>query len=230
MAINCLIIDDEPSSRAVLRNYIDKLELLRLVHEFSNAIDAMSFLSKKSEKIDLIFLDINMPKISGVFFYKSLQNPPRVVFTTAYSEYAVDAFDLNALDYLLKPFSFDRFLTAVNKLMLLESQESKEQQNNPVFIKADKRLHKVLPDSILFLEAYGDYVKIHFENSYLLTYNTLKNLLSELPSTFVKVHKSYVINIQKSNSIEGNQVILHQHKIPVGNTYKNAFLKRFKNS
>jgi DNA-binding LytR/AlgR family response regulator len=229
MQIKCLIIDDEPSSLSVLKNYINKVEFISLIQEFSNAIDAMNFLSKNHE-IDLIFLDINMPKISGLSFYKSLQNPPLVIFTTAYSEYAVEAFNVNAVDYLLKPFSFDRFLTAVNKFIYIQSKAQKKEQIEPIFIKSDKKLHKVFPDAIFFIEAYGDYVKIHLENSFLLTYNTFKNVLSDLPPTFIKVHKSYAINIKKASSIEGNQVVINQQKIPIGNTYKADFLERFKNS
>jgi DNA-binding LytR/AlgR family response regulator len=229
MQINCLIIDDEPTSLSIVRNYIDKLSFLTLVDEFSNAIDAMSFLSK-NHSIDLIFLDINMPKISGLSFYQSLQNPPAVIFTTAYSEYAVDAFNVNAVDYLLKPFSFDRFLTAVNKFVLASSNDQKQEQNHPIFIKSDKRLHKVFPESIFYIEAYGDYVKIHLEGSFLLTNNTFKNILSELPSSIIKIHKSYAVNIKKVSSIDGNQVVVNQQKIPIGNTYKNDFLERFKNS
>jgi len=229
MQINCLIIDDEPTSLSILRNYIDKLDFLTLVNEFSNAIDTMHFLSK-NYTVDLIFLDINMPKISGLSFYQSLQNPPAVIFTTAYSEYAVDAFNVNAVDYLLKPFSFDRFLTAVNKFVLVQSNGQKVEQNDPIFVKSDKKLHKVFPEAIFYIEAYGDYVKIHLEDSFLLTYSTFKNILSELPSTIMKIHKSYAVNIKKTSSIEGNQVVINQQKIPIGNTYKNEFLERFKNS
>lgn len=228
MTINCIIIDDEPSSLSILRNYIEKVDFIVLIAEFSNAIDALNYLSKNGE-VDLIFLDINMPKISGLSFYKSLQNPPSVIFTTAYSEYAVEAFNVSALDYLLKPFSFDRFLTAVNKLIHQKSKETK-QETKPLFIKSDKKIHKVLPEAITYIEAYGDYVKIHLEDSFLLTYNTFKNVLAELPSIIVKVHKSYAVNITKAHSIEGNQVVVNQQKIPIGNTYKNDFLERFRNS
>jgi DNA-binding LytR/AlgR family response regulator len=228
MTINCIIIDDEPSSLSILRNYIEKVDFMVLREGFSNAFDALNYLSKNDE-IDLIFLDINMPKISGLSFYKSLQNPQSVIFTTAYSEYAVEAFNVSALDYLLKPFSFDRFLTAVNKFIHLKSKETKK-VTKPLFIKSDKKIHKVLPEAILYVEAYGDYVKIHLDDSFLLTYNTFKNILSELPPTIVRVHKSFAVNITKAHSVEGNQVVVNHQKIPIGNTYKNHFLERFKNS
>ena len=229
MKINCLIIDDEPSSQTVLKNYIDKIDFLVLVNSCANAVEAMDFLSKENS-IHLVFLDINMPKISGLSFYQSLQNPPAVIFTTAYSEYAIHAFDVNAIDYLLKPFSFDRFLKAVNKYAALhQSGKSYEKISSPVLIKADKKLHRISPDDILFIEAYGDYVKIHLVGTFLLTNNTFKNILIQLPSCFIQTHKSFAVNLEKATSVDGNQVIIHQQKIPIGMRFKTVFLERFKN-
>lgn len=227
MKINCLIIDDEPSSLNVLKNYIQHLDFLNLIDEFSNAIDAMEFLSRNNS-IDLIFLDINMPKISGLSFYQSLQNPPAVIFTTAYSEHAVEAFNVSAIDYLLKPFSFDRFLTAVNKFKQTRTEQKPSIDDSPIFIKSDKKLYKLAPKSIYYIEAFGDYVKVHLEDRFLLTYNTFKNVLNDLPSTFIKIHKSYAINIEKATSIEGNRVVVNDQLLPIGETFKSSFLERFK--
>ena len=228
MKINCLIIDDEPSSQIVLKNHLKKVDFLNLSGTCNNAVEALSFLSQES--VDLIFLDINMPKISGLSFYKSLRNPPAVIFTTAYSEYAVEAFDVSAVDYLLKPFSFERFLSAVNKVVtLIQSKEPEKQASETILIKADKKLHKIDVNSIFCIEAFGDYVKIHLEDRFLLTNNTFKKILSLLPSRFIQVHKSFAVQLSKATTIEGNQVVVNGQKIPLGEKYRSGFLQKFKN-
>lgn len=228
MKIKCLIVDDEPTSQSVLKNFIQMVDYLEIVAVCNNSIEAMGVL--KSEAVDLIFLDVNMPKISGVSFYKSLQNPPLVIFTTAYSEHAIEAFNVNAIDYLLKPFSFDRFLTATNKALdSLSSGENQSSKSPSILVKSDKKLHKITTSSISFIEAYGDYVKIYLESRFIITNNTFKNILSSLPKNFVQVHKSFAINLQKAEVVEGNQVLIDEHKIPVGAKFKPDFLSRFKN-
>ena len=152
MLINCLIIDDEPSSQNVLKSFINKIDYLNLMHVCNNAIEALAYL--KNNAVDLLFLDINMPQLSGVSFYKSLQNPPKVIFTTAYSEYALEGFNLNATDYLLKPFSFERFVQAVSKL-----KDVNNYQVENIVIKADKKLHQIKIDDIYFIESLGDYIR-----------------------------------------------------------------------
>lgn len=225
MTLRCLIIDDEPSSQLVLKTFISDVGFLKLCGIANNAIEALNLLKMHTD-IDLLFLDINMPKISGLTFYKSLQNPPNVIFTTAYSQYAVDGFEVSAIDYLLKPFSFDRFFKAVNKA--LENQNGKEtkiQEEPFILIKSSKTLHKVNPNDILFIEALGDYVKIHLQTSYLLTNNTFTAVLELLPeSMFIRTHKSFAINFEKMNSLEGNLITINNHKIPVGQKYKADFL------
>ena len=228
MKINCLIIDDEPSSQVVLKKYLKDVDFLALSGVCNNAVEAMSFLTK--ENVDLIFLDINMPKISGLSFYKSLKNPPAVVFTTAYSEHAVEAFDVSAVDYLLKPFSFERFLGAVNKVVaLIQSKNPEKKVSETILIKADKKLHKIDVDSVFCIEAFGDYVKIHLEDRFLLTNNTFKKILSLLPANFIQVHKSFAVQLDKATTIEGNQVIVNDQKIPLGEKYRSGFLSKFKN-
>lgn len=225
MTLRCLIIDDEPSSQLVLKTFIADVGFLELCGIANNAVEAMNLLQDHTD-IDLLFLDINMPKISGLTFYKSLQNPPHVIFTTAYSQYAIEGFEVNAVDYLLKPFSFDRFFKAVNKVLENPSgQELKNHEDFFVLIKSGKTLHKVDPDDILFIEALGDYVKVHLETSYLLTNNTFKSVLESLPELmFIRTHKSYAINFKKMNSLEGHLITIHNHKIPIGQKYKAAFL------
>ena len=225
MKINCLIIDDEPSSQMVLKHFIADVGFLELVGVCNNAVDAIEAL-KGSSNIDLLFLDINMPKISGLTFYKSLQNPPEVIFTTAYPQYAVEGFEVNAIDYLLKPFSFDRFFTAVNKV-IEKTYANENKPNDPPFIlvKSSKTLHKIPVEDILFVEAYGDYVKVHLEDQYILTNSTFTSILDSLPNDFfVRTHKSFAINFKKMNTISGNQITIQKHKIPIGQKYRTDFL------
>jgi len=225
MTLRCLIIDDEPSSQLVLKTFIADVGFLELCGIANNAVEGLNLLKQHAD-IDLLFLDINMPKISGLTFYKSLQNPPHVIFTTAYSQYAIEGFEVNAVDYLLKPFSFDRFFKAVNKV--IENQSGKEVKNHEdsfILIKSSKTLHKVNPSDILFIEALGDYVKVHLETSYLLTNNTFTSVLEILPELmFIRTHKSFAINFAKMNSLEGNLITINDHKIPVGQKYKAEFL------
>ena len=221
MKISCIIIDDEPSSQNVLISFINKIDYLELKHVCNDALEALEYL--KNNTIDLLFLDINMPQLSGISFYKSLQNPPKVIFTTAYSEYAIEGFDLDALDYLLKPFSFDRFVKAGSK-----TKDLKANFKESIVIKSDKKLHQVKIEDILYLESIGDYIKVHINNSYLITYKTLKGMFKELPkSNFKQVHKSFIINNKKLDYIEGNTVIINSNKIPLGQKFKKDFLDNF---
>lgn len=222
MNIKCLIIDDEPSSQQVLKKYISNINFLELISVCNNANQAIKEL-KINSNIDLLFLDINMPIISGLTFYKSLQNPPKVIFTTAYSDYAINGFELNATDYLLKPFSFDRFLTAVNKL---DIKKNKIAINDFIIIKSNKVLHKVLPNNIIFIEASGDYVKVHLEKECIVTNMTFTNFIESLPTNlFIRTHKSFAINLDVIKSISGNQIITNNHKIPIGQKYKSSFFE-----
>lgn len=225
MNLSCLIIDDEPSSQKVLNVFIKKVPSLQLEAISNNAAEALETL-RNNTNIDLLFLDINMPNISGLSFYKSLKNPPAVIFTTAYSEYAIDGFEVNAVDYLLKPFSFDRFLTAVNKAFDALQIPKNTTEAAAIYVKENKTLHKVILQNILYVEALGDYVKIHLENTSIVTNSTFTNMLQQLPATdFVRTHKSFAINLRKLNSVSGNQIIINNTKIPIGQTYKAAFMK-----
>ena len=231
MKINCLIIDDEPSSQTVLKKFVGDVDFLELVGVCNNAIDALNVI-RQHQHVDLLFLDINMPKISGLTFYKSLQNPPEVIFTTAYPQYAVEGFEVNATDYLLKPFSFERFFTAVNKVMGKRfSNQHQLNDDHFILVKSNKILHKIYSKSILFVEAYGDYVKVHLDEQCLLTNATFTSILESLPSqVFIRTHKSFAINFKKMNSISGNQVIIKNHKIPIGQKYRTEFLNYVNNT
>jgi DNA-binding LytR/AlgR family response regulator len=222
MKLNCLIVDDEPSSQSILKIFCEDVDFLNVISICNNALEAMSILNSQND-IDLLFLDINMPKLSGLNFYKSLLNPPDVIFTTAYSEFALEGFEVNAIDYLLKPFSFERFLAAVNKA--LNKKKSEKNSDDTIIIKANKVLHQVHPDDILFVEAFGDYVKVHQENTVITTNSTFTNILKILPKQFVRCHKSFAINLKKMNSLAGNVITIGDKTVPIGQTYKSNFLK-----
>ena len=222
--INCLVVDDEPLARETLENYIQEFNNLKLIKSCSNAFEAINFI--KSEKIDLLFLDINMPKLSGLDMLKALDHKPAVVFTTAYPEFAVDGFELDAIDYLVKPFGLDRFLKAVNKV---EERLKKELDSGHIAIKADKKIYKIKFDDIKYLEAMGDYVKVFTINETLITHQTMKNLEELLPSgLFIRIHKSFIISFNAINFIEGNQVKINDQMLPIGASFKDELLKRFR--
>jgi len=222
--IRCVIIEDEPLARNVLKKYIRDYPLLELAAVCNDAIEAQSVLA--SGNIQLLFLDINLPRLSGISFLKTLPHPPMVIFTTAYPEFAVEGFELDAIDYLLKPFSFERFLKSVNKA--LSKQTGSHQKpaviKNPdkfIFIKSDKKVYKIDFENILYIEATGDYVKVVTTDNQYLVNNTLKNLLEELPgSEFIRVHKSYIISRDKIKFVEGNYIKIGNTDVPIGAAYK----------
>lgn len=223
--IKSIIVDDEPLSRDVLRTYIEDHESLELVGECVDALEAGKLL--RTNEVELIFLDINMPKISGINFYKGLSVKPAVIFTTAYPNYAVDGFELNAVDYLVKPFGFDRFYAAVEKVVLKNANN-----DNPatdfITVKVDKRLFKVDISKIQYIESIGDYAKIHIDDKVLISSETLKGYEQILPSNqFVRIHKTYIISLNFVNYLEGNQISINDMKLPVGKAYRDSLKKKF---
>ena len=226
MSMNCLIIDDEPLSRDVIRNYVNDHPDLQLEAECKDAFEAMAVLEKS--KVELIFLDINMPKLSGINFYKSLNQKPLVIFTTAYPEFAVEGFELDAVDYLLKPFSFERFIKAVNKAKGKVAAPEKE-TSDYIMLKADKKMYRTAYDDILYFESLGDYVKVHTKDRVLIIAGTLKKLLVELPeSRFLRTHKSYIISMAQVEYIEGNQIKIGEHMVSIGQAYREEVMNRLK--
>jgi|SRR5688572_17516012 len=241
MQINCIIIDDEPLARKGLKEYIGDVDFLQLAGEFENPVKATQVLS--SGNVHLIFLDIQMPKITGLEFLKSLQHAPPVIFTTAFPQYALDGFDLNALDYLVKPISFERFLKAVMKAkeyyeVRQKNTSASETGPSPLyfFIKADTKLVKLDYDEILFVEALQNYVTIQTTAKKYITYLTFKSVEEYLPSErFIKTHKSFIVAASKIDTIEGNEIRIGNHHIPIsrnlkeevmGKLLKGKFLKR----
>lgn len=226
--IRCLIIDDEPLSRNILKTFVSDHPDLELVGECKDAFEAMDTLNKHS--VDLLFLDINMPKLSGVNFYKSLNQKPEVVFTTAYPEFAVDGFELNAVDYLMKPIAFERFVQAVQRVKEKLGQSPVQGLvQDHILLKADKKVYRTSFENILFCEALGDYVKVHLTDKVLIITVTMKKLLSELPADqFIRTHKSYIINQTKFEYIEGNQIKIGTHSVSIGQSYREEVLKVLK--
>lgn len=218
-----MIVEDEPVSQQLLTRYISDLPQLKLVSVCSNAIQAGEEL--RSTKVDLMFLDINMPKLSGADFYASLINPPAVIFTTAYPEFAVNGFELNAVDYLVKPFPFERFVRAVGKFF--DQKKSATSLPSYIVLQADKKTYKVELSDIECIEAMGDYAKVKTRSQMLIVHQTLQKLSEQLPEElFRRVHKSFIISMPKLQYIEGNMAVVAGQKIPIGQTYRAEFLER----
>ena len=231
-----MIVDDELQARKLLINYIDKIPMLNLIASESNAIDAQQIM--KTEHIDILLLDIHMPEISGMEFAKSLPIKPEIIFTTAFSEYAVDSFELNATDYLLKPVSFNRFFQAITKaterllanaaLSFMDNMDNaSKHKENYIVIRADHRIYKVYHDDLLYIEGQREYVTFHTTTRRITAYYSLKNLEEELPKgTFARIHKSYIVSIPHIDIIESGGVIIKEQRIPIGKNYKEALLNR----
>lgn len=231
--IKAIIVDDEPLAQDVLETYIGKMPDLELVRKCGNAFEANEAL--KEGNIDLMFLDIQMPQLTGVEFLKSLANPPIVIFTTAYPDYAVEGFELNAIDYLLKPISLERFMKAVNKANEMikvrkgESNHDDSDHKEFFFVKADKKLIKCNYDDILYIEGLKDYVIIRQDTSRIITLQTMKSLEAKLPSDkFKRIHRSYIVNIDRIRAIVGNMVEVQEKgqakHIPIGKNYRDDLL------
>jgi len=222
----CVIIDDEPIAVRVIRNHLSAFDNFEVVAECNNALEAMPVLLK--EKIDLLFCDIQMPQITGVDFVRSLAHPPKVIFTTAYRDYAVDAFELNVIDYLLKPVSFERFTKAMNHFLEWEMHQNEtpdhsEQANTRefIFLKADKKHYKVNLNEILYFESLGDYVIAFTINNKIVTKERISTLAETLPQKqFLQIHRSYIVSIDKIESVGPGFVEINKKKLPVGRIYK----------
>jgi DNA-binding LytR/AlgR family response regulator len=227
--IKCLVIDDEPPARDILKKYIAGVELLQLAGECSNAVETLSFLQNNS--VDLLFLDIKMPHILGTSFLRTLKNPPKVIFTTAFRKYAVEGFDLNAVDFLLKPISFERFLQAVNKVMQMDIpvsantnplNESLSEQSHPfLYFRADRKMVKVFLEDILFIESLKDYIKVVTTHKVIISKQSISSLEEMLPKdAFVRVHRSYIIAITKIDSYNTDTIEIGKKEIPIGRLFR----------
>jgi DNA-binding LytR/AlgR family response regulator len=230
--IHCIIIDDEPLARKGLKEYINDVEFLELHGEFDTPLKATKLLGEGN--IQLIFLDIQMPKITGLEFLKTLQHAPPVIFTTAYPQYALDGFELNAVDYLVKPVSFERFLKAAMKVkeyyevrLKNASEGTREEKTDFFFIKADNKLVKVFFEEILFVEALQNYVAIHTKTKKLITYLTFKSIEDYLPADqFIRTHKSFIASASKIDNIDGNDIRIGEHHIPISRNSKEEVMEK----
>lgn len=229
--ITCLIVDDEPIARDIIQNYCGHLPDLQVIASCGNALEAKVILQQ--QRIDILFLDINMPVIDGISFLKTLKKQPQVIFTTAYRECALDAFDLEACDYLLKPFSLDRFIIAVDKAIdkivgstPLVTEVSDAKNDDFIFIRTEGKIFNVRFDDLLFAEASGNYTKITTTQHILLPKMAFSNFEELLPkSVFLRVHRSFIINKSKIIHVEGNRVLINDTEIPIGSNYRELFLK-----
>jgi DNA-binding LytR/AlgR family response regulator len=218
--MTCIAIDDEPKALEVIERYCQKTGLVSLKATFREPLKAIGFLNR--EKVDLIFLDINMPDINGMQLLQTLSPRPLIIFTTAYSQYAVESYALNALDYLLKPITFERFLLAINKAV-----GSKNEAGATVFIKSGPQTHRVKVSEILYLEKEGNYITVHLKDGNILIRENMGDIFDLVPaSEFIRVHKSYVVGIRHITMIEVHQLIVNGEKIPIGSTYREAFRER----
>jgi len=229
--IHCLIIDDEPPAREILKQHIAGVEALELAGTCSNAVEAVSFL--KEHPVDLLLLDIQMPQLLGTNFIRTLKNPPKVIFTTAYRKYAVEGFELDAVDYLLKPISFERFLKAVNKVLQLNissaqvmpTSATKEKQNGEsnsfLYFRAERKMVKVFFRDILYVEGLKDYIRIVTDNKTIVTKYVLSTLEEMLPANeFLRIHKSYIVAIYKIDSYNADTIHIAKHELPIARLYK----------
>jgi len=231
LTVNCLIADDEPIARDIIQNYCTHLPNLKVVASCGNALEAKA--AMQQQKVDILFLDINMPVLDGISFLKTIQHKPQVIFTTAYKEYALNAFDLAAVDYLLKPFSLERFIVAVDKALerinkpsVINPTSTEEKTEKYLFVKTDSKIFRIAYNDIVYAEANGNYTKIVTNRQTLMPALTFTSFEQQLPfSIFMRVHRSFIINKSYITHIEGNRVFVNNIEIPLGSNYKEAFMK-----
>ncbi|RPE08340.1 DNA-binding response regulator [Chitinophaga lutea] len=227
MTIRCLIVDDEPLARKGLKEYIEDVPFLELAGECDSPVKAAAIL--QTQPVQLLFLDVQMPRMTGIEFLRSLPQPPLVIFTTAHPDYAVESFELNALDYLLKPISFERFMKAVMKARAYMDVHQKKDADY-FFIKCDNKLEKINFQDVLFVEALQNYVAVHTTQRKFTTYLTFKGVEEYLPAErFIKVHKSFIVAVDKIDSIDGNELVIGQHHIPISRNLKDEVMEKILN-
>ena len=230
--ISCVIVDDEPVAREILASYVAKIPNLELVKLCKNAMEAFDVANQ--QKIDIFFLDINMPDISGLSLAKSINQKSKIIFTTAYREYAIEGFNLEAVDYLLKPISFDRFLQAINKyfqgIPVIGNEQkvpSTALKNDFIFVRSDRKMVKINFEEMLYVESLSDYIKIHLADKTITTRETISNIESKLPTkNFLRIHRSYIVNLNKAVSYTNEFVEIDKNAIPISRTYKENVLKK----
>ncbi|MEI9943716.1 MAG: LytTR family DNA-binding domain-containing protein [Chitinophagaceae bacterium] len=233
--IKCLIVDDEPPAREIIRRYIKQVPTLELMGECENAIQAFTFLHQ--QQVDLMFLDIRMPQLNGNDFLKTLKNPPKVIFTTAYSEYALEGYELDVIDYLMKPIPFDRFLKAVNKAYHQvafkpdsDAAIDKKKNDSFVYFRADRKMVKVMLEDILYIESMKDYIKIVTENGTIITKQSISSVEAMLPEKeFIRTHRSFIVSALHIKSFTSELIEIHDTEIPIGKLFRNEVMKTISN-
>jgi len=233
--IHCILVDDEPVAREIIESHLQKIDAIEIIASCKNAMEAFNVIN--THKIDLIFLDINMPEISGLSFARSINKNIKIIFTTAYREYAVDGFDLKAVDYLLKPISFERLLQAVNKFLnenaSVYKEETKElivEKSDFIFVRSDRKMIKINFSDINYIESLGDYLKIHQQDKTIVTRETISNMEAKLPqSEFIRIHRSFILSISKIESFTNEFVEVNKKAIPISRSYKKEVLQRLEN-
>ncbi|MCX6233589.1 MAG: LytTR family DNA-binding domain-containing protein [Bacteroidetes bacterium] len=229
--LSCIIVDDEPLSREVLEKYVSGTPQLLLSGSCSDAFEAMELI--RDGRIDLVFLDINMPRLSGIGMVKAMEKSPLIIFTTAYPEYAIEGFELDVVDYLVKPFGYERFLKAVNKAFdrLSAKSDLKDAKNSYIVVKSDKKIYKIEYDALYYIQSAGDYLKLVTQEQVIIIHDTMKNMEHTLPEDpFIRIHKSFLINLKHVKYVEGNEVNIGKEKLPVGASYKEHLMKRLADS
>lgn len=227
--ISCIIVDDEVIAREIIASHLSQIDNIEVVAQCKNAIEAFNFISNNT--VDLVFLDINMPEISGIAFAKSINKDIKIVFTTAYRDYAVEGFDLQAVDYLLKPIAFERLLKAVNRFFDVNNDSKNTNTkvidpNDFIFVRSNRRMLKVDFSDILYVESYSDYIKIHLENETIVTRETISAIEAKLPKTkFIRIHRSYIVCLSKIQSFTNEEVTVNRKALPISRSYKKEVLK-----
>ncbi|WP_108809351.1 LytR/AlgR family response regulator transcription factor [Aquimarina spinulae] len=231
--ISCIIVDDEPTAREIITSHLSKIDRIEVIATCSNALEAFNCIN--TQKVDLIFLDINMPEISGISFAKSINKDIKIIFTTAYREYAIDGFDLHAVDYLLKPIAYERLLNAIHNYFEVYhktelSKTIETSSNEFIFVRSDRRMKKVDFSEIIYIESYSDYVKIHCSSNTIVTRETISTIESKLPQQyFMRTHRSYIIAISRIDSFSNEEIIVGKKSIPISRNYKAEVLSRLEN-
>ncbi|UII22881.1 LytR/AlgR family response regulator transcription factor [Fulvivirga ligni] len=228
MKIKCLIVDDEPLGRNVIINHLKNFSDFEIIGTCNDAMEAFQFIKKES--VDVMFLDINMPEMSGIEFIKGLDKKPLTVITTAYREYAVESFELDVVDYLVKPISLQRFMKSADKILdhfKLISGSTAQESNDHIFIKVDKKIVKILLQDILYIESLKDYVRVVTPLESLITHHNLRSITKLLPEEmFLRIHRSYTVAIDKIKSLEGNNIEIEGKSLPIGRNYQKKIKKR----
>ena len=227
--ITCVIVDDEPIAREIITSFVQKTPSLELIKTCKNAMEAINFIQENN--VDLFFLDINMPEVNGISLAKIIGNKSKIIFTTAYRDYAVDGFNLNVVDYLLKPIAFERFFEAIQKVNLAftpsEIKEKSTESKNYIFVRSDRKMVKINFDKILYIESLGDYLKIFLDKETVITRETMNNIDSKLPiNKFIRIHRSYIVSLNKINSYTNEFIEINKKALPISRSYKESVLQK----